>query len=112
MGSEILDATVVTMENKVINAINHVNFVTKKKPSTDRILANLRKSDEETWEIEGLITSLSDMVTNNLLELTDGAYNVKETHFIEETQISSQIDDATNSDTEKMVIPEHKSPLV
>ena len=74
MGSEILGVTVVTMENKIINAINHIKFVSKKKPSIDRILANLRKYDEGTWEIEGLMTSLSDMVTNNLLELTDGTY--------------------------------------
>ena len=31
---------------------------------------------------------------------------VKETDFVEETQIISQIDDFTNSFTEKMVIPE------
>ena len=37
------------------------------------------------------------------LELT---YNVKETDFVEETQITSHIDDFTNSDTEKMVISE------
>ena len=68
------DATAVTMENKIINAINHIKFVSKKKASIDRILANLRKSDEGTWQIEGLMTSLSDMVTNNLLELTNGTY--------------------------------------
>ena len=50
--------------------------------------------------------SLSDMVTNKLLELTDGTYEVTESDFVEETQVSSQIDDFTNSDTEKMVIPE------
>ena len=33
------------------------------------------------------------MVTNNLLEFTDGTYNIEETNFVEETQISSQIDD-------------------
>ena len=52
------------------------------------------------------MTSLSDMVTNNLLDLTDGTYKVKETDFVEETQISSQIDDFANADTEKMVISE------
>ena len=106
MRSEILDATVVTMENKIIDAINHIKFVSKNKTSIECTLANLRKSDERTWEIEGLMTSLSDMVTNNLLELTDCTYKVKETNFVEETQISSQIDEFTNSDTEKMVIPE------
>ena len=87
------------MENKFVNAINHFKFVNKKKPS-------LCKSDEGAWEIEGLMTSLSDMVINNLLELTDGIYKAKEIDFVEETQISSQIDDFTNPDTEKMVIPE------
>ena len=72
----------------------------------DRILANLRKSDKGTWEIEGLMISLSDMVTNNLLELTDGTYKFKETDFVEETQITFQIDDFTNSNTEKIVIHE------
>ena len=64
------------------------------------------KSDEGTWEIEGLMTSLSAMVTNDLLKLTDGTYKLKEIDFAEETQISSQIDDFTNSDTEKTAIPE------
>ena len=47
------------------------------------------------------MTSLSNMVTKNLLELTDGTYKVKENIFVEETQISSQIDGFTNPDTEK-----------
>ena len=53
------------------------------------------------------MTSLSNMVTKNLLELTDGAYKVKENIFVE-TQISSQIDGFTNPDTEEIVIPETK----
>ena len=52
------------------------------------------------------MTSLSDVVTNTLLELTDGTYRVKETNVGQETQISSQIDDFTSSDTGKMVIPD------
>ena len=60
------------MEDKIINAINHIKFVSKKKPSIELILANLRKSDEDLWEIKGLMMSLSDMVTNNLLELICG----------------------------------------
>lgn len=55
------------MEGKIINAINHIKFVSNKKPSIDSILANLGKSDEATWEIEGLMAPLSDMVTNNLI---------------------------------------------
>ena len=108
MRPEILDATVVTMENK-INTINHIKVVSKEKPYIGRIPANLRKSGEGTWEIEGLMTSLSDVVTNTLLELTDGTYRVKETNVGQETQISSQIDDFTNSDTGKMVIPDTKA---
>ena len=80
------------MEGKIINAINHIKFVSNKKPSIDSILANLGKFDEATWEIEGLMAPLSDMVTNNLLKLTDGTYKVKETDVVEETQISSQTD--------------------
>ena len=63
--------------------INHINFVSKKKPSIDRILANLCKSDKAKWEIEGLMTCLFDIFTNNLLELTDGNLKVKETDYIE-----------------------------
>ena len=40
------------------------------------------------------------------MELTDRTYKVKETDFVEETQISSQIDEFTKSDTEKILIPE------
>ena len=50
------------MENKIINAINHIKFIIKKELSIDHILENLPKS----LEIEGLMASLSDMVTNNL----------------------------------------------
>ena len=100
------------MENKIINAINHIKFVSKKKPSIDSILANLRKSDEGTWEIKGLTTSLSDMVMNDLLKLTDGIYKVKETDVVEETQIIYQIDDFINFDTKKIAVLKHKSPLV
>ena len=60
------------MEDKIINAINHIKFVSKNKPSIELILANLRKSDEDLWVIKGLMMSLSDMVTNNLLELVYG----------------------------------------
>ena len=60
------------MEDKIINAINHIKFVSKKKPSIELILENLRKSDEDLWRIKGLMMSLSDMVTNNLLELICG----------------------------------------
>ena len=106
MGSEILDATVITMESKIINAIDYIKFGSKKKPSIDCMLSDLHKFDKGTWEIEELMTALCDMVTNNLLELTDGSYKVKETDFVEETQISSQIGNFTNSDTDKMVITE------
>lgn len=108
MGSEILDTSVVSMDNKIANWIIHIKFANKKKPSRYHIVENLRKSDEGAWEIEGRMTSLSNMVTKNLLELTDGTYKVKENIFVEETQISSQIDGFTNPDTEKIVIPETK----
>ena len=49
------------MENRIINAINHIKLISKNKPSIDRILPTLCKSDEETWEIEGLMSSLSDI---------------------------------------------------
>ena len=52
--------------------------------------------------------TLSDMVTYNLLELSDGTYKAKETDFVEETQISSQIDDFTYSDTGRIAAPETK----
>ena len=50
--------------------------------------------------------SRSDMVTNNLLELSDDTYRVKKIESVEESQISFQIDDVTNPDTEKVVTPE------
>ena len=51
------------MENKIINPINYIKSICKNKPSIDRILPTLCKSDEETWEIEGLMSSISDMVS-------------------------------------------------
>ena len=44
--------------------------------------------------------SVSQMIDNNVLELIDGNYNFKETGFVKETQISSQVD----SDTESIVV--------
>ena len=64
------------MENKIINAIKYIKFVTKKRHG------------EGTWETEGLMTSLSNMVISNLLEVTDSTYKVKETDCVEETQIT------------------------
>ena len=64
------------MENKIINAIKYIKFVNKKRRG------------EGTWETEGLMTSLSNMVINNLLEVTDSTYKVKETDCVEETQIT------------------------
>ena len=107
-----MDATVVTMENKFINVIHHIKFVSNRETSIDRILANLRKSDEGKWEVEGLITSLAYMVTNNLLELNDGTYKVRETDFVEETQISSHIDDLPILKLKEWFSLKHKSPLV
>ena len=112
MGSKILDVTVVSMENKFINVIHHIKFVSKREISIDHILANLRKSDEGKWEIGRLMTSLSDMVTNNLLELTDGTYIVKETDFVEEIQISSHADDLPILKLKKWLSLKHKSPFV
>ena len=40
------------------------------------------------------------------MELTDGTYKVKETDFVVEIRIISQIDEVTYSETEKFVIPE------
>ena len=48
------------------------------------------------------------MVTYNLLQLADDTCNVKQTDFVEETQISSQIDDFTYCDTERIVASETK----
>ena len=47
-----------------------------------------------------------------LLELTDGTYKVKETDFVVEIQIISQIDDVTYSETEKFVISETQVKLI
>ena len=46
----------------------------------------------------------ADDVTS--LERTDGTYKVKETNFVEETQISSQTDNFTNSGTKEIFVPE------
>ena len=64
------------MENKIINAIKYVKFVTKEAHG------------EGTWEAEGLMTSLSNMVINNLLEVINSTYKIKETDCVEEIQIT------------------------
>ena len=51
MGSEILeDATVVTVENRIINEINHIKFVIKKNPPSTVYLQNYVNLMKGHWK--------------------------------------------------------------
>ena len=56
------------MEDKVIETITYIKSISKKKPSIDRIKAQLLKiGDESAWSIENLPNLLQDMCNKGLI---------------------------------------------
>ena len=69
----------------------------------DKTVTYLNNAGASNWDKESVEANLKEMETKGIINEN---YKPLVTDFVEETQISSQIDDFTNSDTEKMIIPE------
>ena len=98
------------MDTQMLELINYIRNVTKKKVTIDKIVTYLNKAGASNWNKESIEANLKEMETKGIINEN---YESLVTHFIEEIQISSQIDSYTNSDTEKMIIPEIQvTPLI
>ena len=91
------------MDTQMLEAINYIRNVSKKKVTIDKIVTYLNNASASNWDKESIETNLKEIETKGIINEN---YKPLVTDFVEETQISSQIDDFTNSDTEKMIIPE------
>ena len=87
----------------MLEAINYIRNVSKKKVTIDKIVTYLNNASTSNWDKESVETNLKEIETKGIINEN---YKPLVTNFVEETQISSQIDDFTSSDTEKMIIPE------
>ena len=91
------------MDTQMLEAISYIRNVSKKKVTIDKIVTYLNNAGASNWDKESVEANLKEMETKGTINEN---YKPLLTDFVEETQISSQIDDFTNSDTEKMIIPE------
>ena len=64
----------------------------------DKTVTYLNNAGASNWDKESVEANLKEMKTKGIINEN---YKPLVTDFVEETQISSQIDDFTNSDTEK-----------
>ena len=75
----------------------------KESGKIDKIVTYLNNAGASNWDKESVEANLKEMETKGIINEN---YKPLLTEFVEETQISSRIDDFTNSVTEKMIIPE------
>ena len=93
----------------MLEAISYFRNVSKKKVTIDKIVTYFNNAGASNWDKESVEANLKEMETKSIINEN---YKPLVTVFVEETQISSLIDDFTNSDTEKMIIPETQVTLV
>ena len=91
------------MDTQMLEAINYIRNISKKNMTIDKIVTYLNNAGASHRDKELVEANLKEMETKGIV---NNNYKPFVTDFIEETQISCQIDDFTNSDTEKMTIPE------
>ena len=79
--TELILLTIITeiMKDKVTETITYINWVRKRKPSTDRIKTHLREiGDENVWSIENLPNLSQDIRNKGLVELVNDSYKIKQ----------------------------------
>ena len=89
------------MTEKIVQGINHIKLVIKKKVMIDRIRAHLlRKNDDnnDNWSIEKLEKMLTDLIDQNI-DLTGDTYKIKETR-------GHTLTDNTQVEIITMMVPE------
>ena len=90
------------MDAQMLETIKYIRNVSKKKVTIDKIVTYFNNAGASNWEKKSVETNMKEMETEGIINEN---YKPLVTDFAEETQISSQIDDFTNSDTKKMIIP-------
>ena len=71
--TELILLTIIT------ETITYINWVRKRKPSTDRIKTHLREiGDENVWSIENLPNLSQDIRNKGLVELVNDSYKIKQ----------------------------------
>ena len=72
------------MKGSIYDCINHIKYVSKKKPTFEKILASMSKLDTvDNLDANKLRKLLSGMIENQLLELSYNVYNIKGKDTIE-----------------------------
>ena len=72
------------MEGSIYDCINHIKHVSKKKPTFEKILANMSKLDTaDNLGADKLRKFVPGMNENQLLELSDNVYKIKRKDTIE-----------------------------
>ena len=90
------------MTDKIVQGINHIKSVSKKKVTVDRIRAHLLRTDDENdddWSIEKLESMLTDLKDQNIIELTGDTYEIKQTQ-------GNTLTDNTQVESITMMVPE------
>ena len=90
------------MDAQMLETIKYIRNVSKKKVTIDKIVTYFNNAGASNWEKKSVETNMKEMETEGIINEN---YKPLVTDFAEETQISSQIDDFTNSGTKKMIIP-------
>ena len=87
-----------------LRLIKHIKYVSKKKPTFEKILASMSKLDTvDNLNEDKLTKLLSGMIENQLLELSDNVYKIKGKDTIEKALPEI-------SETETSVINETQMP--
>ena len=72
------------MEGSIYTCINYIKYVSKKKPTFEKILASMLKLDTvDNLDEDKLRKLLSGMIENQQLELSDNVYRIKGKDTIE-----------------------------
>ena len=83
------------MTDKIVQGINHIKSLSKKKVTIGRIRAHLLRTADDNnddWSTEKLESMLTDLIDQNIIELTGDTYKIKQTQgntLTDNTQVQS-----------------------
>ena len=90
------------MTDKIVQGINHIKSVSKKKVTIDRVRAHLLRTDDDSnddWSIKKLESMVTNLIDENIIELTGDTYKIKQTQ-------GHTITDNTQVESITMMVPE------
>ena len=74
------------MENQILEAINHIKNISKKKITIDRIVAQLDNSAAANWDLESIKSCLNEMTAKGII---DERYKLLTNFGIEDTSLQN-----------------------